>query len=132
MLIVAGSFALLGAGIHGIAGDLLVVRKLSPDTLPATRFGSAQMSKAMIHVTWHLATIALLTVGALLVLSGAGIDHDAARWMSLVGACAATGIAAVAVVLGGSAASPRAALRHPGPAVLTITAAVAWWGALSI
>ena len=132
VLIVAGSFALLGAAIHGIAGDLLVVRQLPLETLPATRFGSPRMTKAMIHVTWHLATIALLIVGALLVLSGAGIDDDAARWMSLVGACAATGVAAVAIVLGGSAASPRAALRHPGPAVLTITAALAWWGALSL
>jgi hypothetical protein len=132
VLIVAGSFALLGAAIHGIAGDLLVVRKLSPETLPASRLGSPRMTKAMIHVTWHITTIAFLTVGALLVLSGAGIDDDAARWMSLVGACAATGFAAVAVVLGGSAASPSAAYRHPGPAVLTITAALAWWGALSL
>ena len=132
VLIVAGSFALLGAAIHGIAGDLLVVRKLSLQTLPPTRFGSSRMTKAMIHVTWHITTIAFLTVGALLVLSGAGVDADAARWMSLVGACAATGFAAVALVLGGSAASPRAGFRHPGPAVLTLTAALAWWGALAL
>lgn len=132
VLIVAGSFALLAAAIHGIAGDLLVVRKLSLQALPATRFGSPRMTKAMIHVTWHVTTVAFMTVGALLVLSGAGVDDEAARWMSLVGACAATGFAAVAIVLGGSAASPRAGFRHPGPAVLTATAALAWWGALSL
>jgi hypothetical protein len=26
--------------------------------------------------------------------------------------------------------SPRSLFRHPGPAVLTATAALAWWGAL--
>ena len=28
--------------------------------------------------------------------------------------------------------SPRYLLRHPGPAVLAATAAVAWWGALGL
>jgi hypothetical protein len=38
-----------------------------------------------------------------------------------------TGFAALAV---GMADSPRSLFRHPGLAVLTATAALAWWGAL--
>lgn len=130
-LIVAGSLALLGASIHGIAGELLVVRKLSPQMLPSSRFGSPGMTKTMIHVTWHMTTIAFLTVGVALVLAGTVLDGDAARGVALVAAAAATGFALLALALGaGSARSLRPLLRHPGPAVLGATAALAWWGAL--
>lgn len=130
-LIVAGSLAVAGAAIHGVGGELLVVRKLSPANLPASRFGGASATKSMIHVTWHLTTIAFLTVGVSLLLAGAVLDGDAARGIGLVAAAAATGFAAVTVGLGVAyARSPRLLLRHPGPAVLTATAALAWWGAL--
>ena len=39
-LLVAGSLALLGAGIHGVAGEALVVRRLSPGGLQSSPFGS--------------------------------------------------------------------------------------------
>jgi hypothetical protein len=51
--------------------------------------------------------------------------------MSLMAAGAATGFAALAVGLGGAyMRSPRSLLRHPGPAVLTAAAVLAWLGAL--
>src|SRR5436190_5280525 len=78
-LIVAGSLSVLGAAIHGAAGEVLVVRKLSPGTLPATRFGGPGMTRTMIHVTWHMATIGLLIVGCALILAGSVLDGDAAR-----------------------------------------------------
>src|SRR5918992_4670973 len=53
-LIVAGSLAILGAAIHGVGGEVLVVRKLSPGTLPSSRFGGPRATKMMIHVTWHM------------------------------------------------------------------------------
>jgi hypothetical protein len=65
-----------------------------------------------------------------LLLSGTVLDGDAARGISMVAAGAATGFAAVVLFLGGASLSPRAVLRHPGPAVLTATAALAWLGAL--
>jgi hypothetical protein len=129
-LIVAGSLSLLGAVIHGAAGELLVVRKLSAQTLPPTRFGGPRATKAMIHVTWHVATVGFLTVGIALVLAGSALDGDASRAVSLVAAAAATGFAAVALGIGGATQSPRTLLTHPGPAVLTAVAAFAWWGAL--
>jgi hypothetical protein len=89
------------------------------------------MTKAMIHVTWHMTTIAFLTVGTALVLAGSVLDGDAARGVALVAAAASTGFAALAVGLGGAyMRSPRSLLRHPGPIVLTATAALAWWGAV--
>lgn len=130
-LIVAGSLAVLGAAIHGVGGEVLVVRKLSREMLPSSRFGGPGMTRAMIHVTWHMTTIAFLTVGCALLLSGSVLHGDAARGIGLVAAAAATGFAALAVGLGAAhMRSPRSLLHHPGPAGLTATAALAWWGAL--
>jgi hypothetical protein len=126
-LVVAGSLALLGAAIHGVAGEVLVVRKLSPGMLPPSPFGGPRATKTMIHATWHMTTVAFLTVGSGLLLSGAVLDGEAARGIALLAAGASTGFAALAVGLG---ASPRSVLHHPGPAVLIATAALAWWGAL--
>jgi len=128
-LIAAGSLAILGAAIHGVGGEVLVVRKLSPGMLPSSRFGGPRATMSMIHVTWHMTTVAFLTVGFALLLSGSVLDGDTARGIALVAASASTGFAALVVGLGG-AYSPRSLFRHPGPAVLTLTAALAWWGAL--
>jgi hypothetical protein len=130
-LIVAGSLAILGAAVHGAGGEVLVVRKLSPRTLPSSRFGGPGMTKAMIHVTWHMTTIAFLTVGAALLVSGSVVEGDTARGIRLLAAGASTGFAALAVGLGAAyMRSPRSLFLHPAPAVLTATAALAWWGAL--
>jgi hypothetical protein len=129
-LIVAGFLALLGTAIHGGAGEVLVVRKLSLELLPSTPFGGPRLTKAMIQVTWHITTVAFLTVGVALLLSGSVLEGDAARGVSLVAAGAATGFAAVAGFLGGARLSPRSMLRHPGPLLLTAVAALAWVGAL--
>lgn len=130
-LIVAGSLALLGAAIHGAAGELLVVRKLSPARLPSSSFGGPRLTKAMIHVTWHITTVAFLTVGSALLVAGSVLDGEAAQAVALVAAGAAAGFAAVTVGLGAVyMRSPRHLLRHPGPIVLSAVAALAWWGAL--
>ncbi len=130
-LVVAGCFAILGAALHGVEGEVLVVRRLSPAMLPSSPFGGPRMTKAMIHVTWHMTTIAFFTVGAALLLSGTVLDGDAAKGIALVAAAAATGFAALLLGLGAaSTRSPRSLLRHPGPAVLTATAVLAWLGAL--
>jgi hypothetical protein len=99
--------------------------------LPSSPFGGPKTTKLMIHVTWHMTTIALLTVGSALLLSGSVLHGDTARGIGLVAAGASTGFAAVAVGLGAAyTKSPRSLFLHPGPAALTATAALAWWGAL--
>lgn len=131
-LVVAGSLALLGAAVHGAGGELLVVRKLEPGTLPPSSFGGPRMTHAMIHVTWHITTIAFLTVGIALLVSGSVLEGDAAQAVAVVGASAAAGFAGLVVGLGGAyMRSPRNLLRHPGPIALTAVAILAWWGALS-
>ena len=129
-LIAAGSLAVLGAAIHGAGGERLVVRRLSREMLPATRFGGPGMTRAMIHVSWHITTVAFLTVGISLLLAGSVLDGDAARGISVVAAAAVTGFAAIVLGIGGATLSPRSLYRHPGPLVLIGTAALAWWGAL--
>ena len=132
-LIVAGSLAILAAGIHGVGGEVLVMRKLSLGILPSSPFGGPRMTKAMIHVTWHLTTLAFFTVGSALLLSGSVLHGDRARGTALVAASEATGFAALAVGLGAaSTRSLRFLVRHLGPAVLTATAALAWWGASAL
>jgi hypothetical protein len=126
-LILAGCLAVLGAAIHGVGGEALIFRTLSPGMLPSSRFGGRRATKTMIHVTWHMTTIALLTVGCALLLSGSVLHGDTARGTGLLAAALCTGFTAVAVGLG---ASPRSLLRHPGPGVLTAAAALAWWGSL--
>ena len=130
-LIVAGCLAVLAAAVHGAGGEVLVVRKLSPQVLPPSPFGDPRMTKAMIHATWHMTTIAFLTVGLALLLSGSVLQGDAAQGIAMVAAAASVGFAAVVVGLGAAyTRSPRYLFRHPGPLLLTAVAALAWWGAL--
>jgi hypothetical protein len=132
-LIVGGSLAILGAAVHGVGGEVLVVRKLSPGVLPPSRFGSPKATMTMIHVTWHMTTIAFLAVGSALLLSGSVIHGDAARGIGAVAAGASTGFAALAAGLGAAyTRSPRSFFLHPGPPILTATAALAWWGAATV
>ena len=128
--VVAGSIAVMAAVIHGGGGELLVVRRLSTAELPPTRFGGPRMTKAMIHASWHMATVGFLTVGAALILAGSALDGDASTAVGAVAAAGATGFAAVALGIGGATQSPRALLTHPGPVVLTALAVVAWVGVL--
>jgi hypothetical protein len=107
------------------------VRKLSPAMLPSSSFGGPRTTKTMIHVTWHMTTIAFLTVGCALLLSGSVLHGDSAQGIALVAAGASTGFAALAVGMGAAGTqSLRSVFRHPAPVVLTVTAALAWWGAL--
>jgi hypothetical protein len=131
VIIVAGSLALLAAAVHGIAGHLLVLRKLTADRLAPTPFGGARMTRAMIGVSWHLATVAFLAAGCSMVAAGALLDGDAARATAVAGASQVTACATVIVGLGAALTrSPRFALRHPAPVLVTLTAVLAWIGAL--
>jgi hypothetical protein len=129
-LLLAGVLTLAGAALHGIGGELLVLRRLAADGLPGSRFGGPRMTRTMLHVAWHLATVAFVTVGVALVVAGTALEGDARQALAVVCAIAATGFAAVTLVLGGTALSLRGFVRHPAPALLTVTAALAWWGAV--
>ena len=83
------------------------------------------MAKTLLHPTWHMTTVAFLTVGSALPLAGSVLPGEAARAVAVVAAAATTGFAAIAVGFGEAAQFPRALLRHPGPVVLNATAALA-------
>ena len=130
-LIVAGCLGILAAAVHGAGGEALVVRKLSMETLAPSPFGGPRMTMAMLHVSWHVATIAFLATGVTLLLAGTTLDGEAAEAAAVTGAAAFSGYAAVVVGLGwGYMRSPRNLLTHPGPGILTGTAVLAWIGAL--
>ena len=126
-LLVGGSLALLGAAVHGVGGEILVVRRLSPGALPSSRFGGPETTRTMIRVSWHVTTIAFVIVGSVLILSGSVLHGATARAIGLVGASASTAFAAL-LVGAACAHGPRALLRHPGPVLLTTVAVLAWWG----
>ena len=90
-LLASGSLAVVAAVVHGAGGELLVVRKLVMRTLPSSRFGGPRMTKTMIHVTWHITTIAFLTLGCALLLSGSFLHGDTARSVGIVAAGGFTG-----------------------------------------
>jgi hypothetical protein len=132
-LVAAALLAALATTIHGAAGEVLVVRKLSPQALPSTRIGSARMTKLMIHATWHITTLAFLTAAVAFLLSGTALDGDTARGVGMIGAAAFTGFAAVAMGLGIAYARSLRFLRvHPGPAVMSATAVLGWVGVLTL
>jgi hypothetical protein len=130
-LIISGSLGFLAAAVHGLGGEILVVRKLSPAQLPPSYFGGPRVTKAMIHASWHITTVGFAAAGAALLLAGTAVEGDASRALAMFGAASFTGFAAVVVASGaGDTRSLRPLLAHPGPAALTATAALAWWGAL--
>ena len=132
-LVIAGALALIAAAIHGGVGEVKVVRYLSAQELPGTPLGGPRMTRAMIHVTWHLTTVAFLAVGCALLLSGTVLGAAEARPLALVAAGAAVGFAALALGLGAAnTRSARTFVKHPGPLVLSLTAALALWGALAL
>jgi len=128
-LFVAGCLGILAAAVHGAGGEILVIRKLSLDLLPSSRFGGPRMTKAMIHVTWHVTTFGFLVSGAAMLIAGTALDGGARQAVGVVGAVAFTGFGALALGIGGAyMRSPRGLLTHPGPLVLSATAVLAWWG----
>lgn len=132
LLILSGVLGLLAAAVHGVGGELWVVRKLSPAELPPSRLGSSRLTMAMIHASWHITTVGFLAAGTALLLAGTAVEGDASRALAMLGAASFTGFAAVVVASGaGDTRSLRPFLTHPGPAILTATAVLAWWGALS-
>jgi hypothetical protein len=125
--LVAAALALMGAAVHGGAGEALVVRKLAPKILPSSPFGGGAATKRMIRATWHMTTVAFAVLG-LALATCAGSDAATCRGVGRVAALSFSGFALIAV---GSAIaqSPRSLLRHPAPLLLTATSALAWWGA---
>jgi hypothetical protein len=132
-LLIAGTLVLAGAGVHGIGGEVLVLRNLSDGRLAGSRFGGPRMTRAMIHVTWHLTTAAFFGVGLALVLAGTTLNGEAAQAVGLAAAGMCSAFAAVMVGVGvADTGTLRSFVSHPAPLAFMVAAGLAWWGALSV
>ena len=69
-LVIAGGIALVTALIHGIVGDVALVRKIKVEALPSTPFGGPAGSKALIRASWHLLTLVFAILAIALFASG--------------------------------------------------------------
>ena len=128
-LLLAGVMSFGAAAIHGIAGDVLIVRRLDVGSLPSTRFGGPAASKLMIRVTWHLLTATFVVLGIAMVACGFDDAHDACRRTGILGASAFSAFAVVTIASGVARSGPAGLFRHPAPAAFSVIAVLAWWGA---
>jgi hypothetical protein len=124
--LVAGALALVGAAIHGGAGEVLILRKLFSGELPSSRFGGPVATRAMIRVTWHVATLTFAVLGSALATCGFLGPGDGCRGIGVVAASSFTGFLALAVVV--ALQRPRGRIRHRGPVMFLAVAALSWWG----
>ena len=132
--VIGGALALMGAAIHGGAGEALVVGKLRHETLFPTRFGGPRMTKLMIRVTWHITTLAFLVIGSAMIVCAPADAGGACGGVGPIAAVAFASFGVLALALAVAAEGPRAPrllLRHPGPLVFVLVAALAWWGSSS-
>jgi hypothetical protein len=125
--VLAGVLALVGAAVHGIAGEKLVVAKLGAEILPSSPFGGSSFTKIMIRGTWHITTIAFLVMGAALTACAPGATSEACRGVGRVAALAYSGFLVLTVGLAARQIS-RGQLKHPAPLLFGMVAALAWWG----
>lgn len=125
----AAILAILGAAIHGTGGELWVLRRLRVDTLAPTPFGGPEITLLFIRASWHLLTAAFLTMGAGLGICAGLEPGGACRGVGLLtsGVFGAFFVGAVAGVV--ARRRPSMFVRHPGPAVFALVAALSWWGA---
>jgi hypothetical protein len=125
--LVAAALALVGAAVHGGAGEALVVRKLAANVLPPSPFGGGAATKLMIRATWHMTTVAFAVLG-LALAACAGSDAGATcKGVGRLAGLSFSGFALIAVG-GAIARSPRSLVRHPAPVLFSTVAALAWWG----
>lgn len=129
---IAGALSLLAAAIHGGAGEVLVVRKLSTEALFPTRFGGPTFTKLMIRATWHITTLAFLVIGSAMIACAPAGSSQACGGVGRLTAIAFASFAALTIGLvarRGPRAMLRALRRHPAPMVFVVVAVLAWCGA---
>ncbi|MGH2793733.1 MAG: hypothetical protein ACRDKG_05465 [Actinomycetota bacterium] len=128
---IAGALSLMAAAIHGGVGERLVVTKLRTEVLAPSRFGGPGMTKLMIRVTWHIATLAFLVIGSAMVACTPAGSSQSCRAVGHLAAISFGSFAVLAIglaVAAQRARTPRTLLRHPGPLAFVAVACLAWWG----
>ena len=129
--LVAGVMSIAGACIHGVGGEILVVRKLTD--LPSTTFGGRSMTKSMIQISWHIVTIGFLTFGVGMAVCGGSAGSGACDGIGLAAASAFTAIAAMTFgvlihQMGVRQVVRTVLFRHQAPLAFVVVATLAWAG----
>jgi hypothetical protein len=123
--IAAGILALIGTGIHAVGGEKIVFSTTHERALPATR--ETTTARSLTRTTWHLTTAAFAVLGAAALICGFTDTTDATIGAARVVAASFSAFALV-VVVSALARGGRNLVRHPAPLMLSLTAALAWWG----
>lgn len=130
-LLAAGALALLGSGIHGAVGDG-IVRRIDADSLPKSSFGDGSSTKFLIRAAWHFTTIAFVVTGVALVFSGVRPDEGLSRGLAYSAGSLLTCWAALGLIAGFVRGGVRGWVTHPAPILLSISAALVWFGSTSL
>ena len=124
--IVAGVLAWIGTAIHATGGEKIVFSKTHARALPAGP-REPSMARSLARTTWHLVSAAFAVLGTVLLVCGFIGDTDATKGAARAAAAVFSAFAGV-VVASALARGGRDLWRHPAPLMLTLTAALIWWG----
>ena len=130
VLVIAGTFMLIGAILHGFIGDE-TLRKIGSLELPTNRFGSAADTRVGLRLTWHFGTIAFALVGAWLVATGLQPNAPYSVGVTYISGT----LLSCYALIGGTVRIYRrglgSLLKHP-VIILIIAAGLVWWGSTSL
>jgi hypothetical protein len=127
-LLAAGALALLASAIHGVVGDR-IVRRIDADSLPKNPFEDGFSTRFLIRVAWHFTTIAFVVTGVALVFSGVSPDEGPSMGLAYSAGSLLTSWAMLGLIAGFVRGGVRGWVTHPAPILLSISAALVWWGA---
>jgi hypothetical protein len=127
--IAAGILAWVGTVIHAVGGEKIVFSNTDDRAIPATSGapGSSAMARSLARTTWHLTSAAFAILGTALLVCGVAGSSDATKGAARVVAASFSAYALV-VVVSALSRGPKSLWRHPAPLMLTLTAALVWWG----
>ncbi len=124
---VAGLLCVALALGHATLGLVWVLPAVTKERLPKTPFGPPAMTAATIHATWHIVTVFVLALGALLMMLA--WDAAADPKMLLLRVLAAMWLVVTAVatwVAARRARRPRDVIRLPVPVFFVLVAVLCW------
>ena len=120
-LALAGSLGIVGGLAHSVLGERYVIAPIFRRAdIPATPFGDAAFTKAMVRGFWHFFTaIAWTGAGVLLALAPGGVSGGAETIVRVIAVSSAVFAAVMLLTSRG---------RHPAWLLGFTVAASAWWG----
>jgi hypothetical protein len=124
---IAGLLCVALALGHETLGVVWVLPAVTGEDLPKTPFGPPAMTAATIHATWHIVTVFVLALGALLITLAWDADADAKTLLLRVFAVMWLVVAAVAIwAAARRVRNPHHLIRLPVPVFFVVVAVLCW------